>query len=740
MSSVSYVNREAPLQADGVATLLQGEASGVAFDMLENIVLVKDAGTPANDAYGDIPTLVTTSRSTVGYRFNDLGLLEEVPANTARFQYDHITRRPIGLLSEPVATFLTKHCQDLTQVEWVATNITPSKDQVGLFGTENSASSITATSANGTILQAITSASTSRSFSAYLKRLVGTGAVEMTMDGGATWVDVTVPSGNFKRVDIPTQTLADPSFGFRLAVSGDQIAVDLAYGENGAVASVSPHITTTAAPLTRGPETHTFSLANTPWSDTAGTVYIEIESGVASSVSTTIGEINDGTGSEVHRFLVAATSAYQILDGGALVSNVSITNIAYGENINRYCATFGPNFAQGALNGKSGSADTSLTLPTCTNFQIGGSLNGIRLRGFIRKLIFIPRTSTEAEIAALSLVGWPGTSPDVNVAPNADVLSYSDYAGTKTATVDYVSIVRPISGDPNGFDAVTPGMRLEFVTSAPTFTVHMTNTALLNQALDTNDHVLIYADGVLVREAILPDGGGDLAYQIDFTTAEQRTISVVAPYGGSISHRGITVPNGYSVSLAPSRDALPSAVFCGGSRVNGYDAKGPNVLNVPRETWTELLCINKGWQQFNLGAAGRELVSADGTLAGDLNPDIAFLQADTNDLFAQTSLVDYKAKLTAFISAFRAGAPTCRLYVITSIWIPASIDNMTIKIADYRTAAAEALTAIGDANNIIVDGLTLVTNSTSSIPDGLHPNEVGSGEWATNIAAVVSVS
>ncbi|CCV14990.1 hypothetical protein [Mesorhizobium sp. STM 4661] len=59
--------------------------------------------------------------------------------------------------------------------------------------------------------------------------------------------------------------------------------------------------------------------------------------------------------------------------------------------------------------------------------------------------------------------------------------------------------------------------------------------------------------------------------------------------------------------------------------------------------------------------------------------------------------------------------------------------------SSFRQATADALTELADTNNILVNGLSLATNSTASQTDGVHPNAVGSPEWATAIAPLVSV-
>jgi len=155
---------------------------------------------------------------------------------------------PLGLLIEEARTNVVLHNRDLTNAAWtLGATMTRAKNQIGIDGVANSASSITggAVSATNTILQAITLTSSARFQSAYVKRLVGTGVVNMTTDGGTTWTAITVTSA-YTRVTIPTQTLANPSVGFQIMTSTDSIAVDFVQNENGTFAT-SPIFTSTAA-------------------------------------------------------------------------------------------------------------------------------------------------------------------------------------------------------------------------------------------------------------------------------------------------------------------------------------------------------------------------------------------------------------------------------------------------------------------------------------------------------------
>lgn len=112
---------------------------------------------------------------------------------------------------------------------------------------------------------------------------------------------------------------------------------------------------------------------------------------------------------------------------------------------------------------------------------------------------------------------------------------------------------------------------------------------------------------------------------------------------------------------------------------------------------------------------------------------------DYNNRSAQTSLLGFKNSYKTLITNFRAVKPTTKLYAVTSNWIDTAQDALPLKIADYRQATADALTEVADANNILIDGLTLTANSTASIGDGIHPNDVGEAEWAADIAPLVSV-
>lgn len=249
---------------------------------------------------GALPAGMTFTRTTaVATSFNSAGVLVTAAANAPRFDYDPITLRARGLLIELTATNSCLWCRDLTNAAWVKTNVTAAKTQTGIDGVASAASSITASAANGTALQAITLASGVRALSVYVKRLVGTGVVNVTLDG-VTWTPITVTAGWTRVVNV-IQTLANPNIGFQIVTSGDSIAVD--YVQLEATYSTSVILTTTAG-VARGGDVAT--LTPLSWYNaSAGTLLGLIDVGtVPVGSNRPVVSLDDGTTN--NRFLLRA--------------------------------------------------------------------------------------------------------------------------------------------------------------------------------------------------------------------------------------------------------------------------------------------------------------------------------------------------------------------------------------------------------------------------------------------------
>jgi hypothetical protein len=149
-----------------------------------------------------------------------------------------------GLLIEEARTNRLLWNRDATDAAWVKTDVTAAKDQTGIDGVTNAASSLTSTADNGTCIQTITLASGSRTGSVFLKRITGTGNVQVSLDG-STWSTVDLSDTEWRRI-VLSGTVTNPTVGIKLLVSGDAVAMDYGQVEDGAFPT-SPILTTSAS-------------------------------------------------------------------------------------------------------------------------------------------------------------------------------------------------------------------------------------------------------------------------------------------------------------------------------------------------------------------------------------------------------------------------------------------------------------------------------------------------------------
>jgi len=181
------------------------------------------------------------TRSSPAWHFDNNGLLVSAANDVARFDHD-LNGVSLGLLMEGSSTNVALWSRTLAQSAWVKTNASVLKNQLGIDGAVGSASSMTATAANATVLQTVASTVVDHTFSVYLKRLTGTGQVNITVDDGVTWQSVSL-TNVYQRFET-TKTVA-PVFGIQITVNGDSIAMDLAQVEVSSF-STSPIITAAA--------------------------------------------------------------------------------------------------------------------------------------------------------------------------------------------------------------------------------------------------------------------------------------------------------------------------------------------------------------------------------------------------------------------------------------------------------------------------------------------------------------
>jgi hypothetical protein len=175
-----------------------------------------------------------------------------------------------GILIEEARTNRLLWNRDATQTQWVKTNITAVKDQTGIDGVANAASSLTATDDNGTCIQTITLAAGNRTGSVYLKRLTGTGNIQVTLDG-STYSTVDLSDTEWYRI-VLSGSVTNPTVGIKIAVDGDAVAMDYGQVEDGLFVT-SPILTTTAT-ATRALDLAVNTIADQWLNQSGGTILV----------------------------------------------------------------------------------------------------------------------------------------------------------------------------------------------------------------------------------------------------------------------------------------------------------------------------------------------------------------------------------------------------------------------------------------------------------------------------------
>jgi len=303
---------------------------------------------------------------------------------------------------------------------WSKSNVAVAKDQVGIDGATNAATSIAATSNNAVLVQPIVLASGARTSSVYLKRLVGTGAVQVSLDG-TSWSAVDLSSTEWRRI-VLSGTVTNPVVGVRLLTSGDAVAMDYAQVEDGLIAT-SPILTTTAT-VTRAADNATMSApicapildknkstfffesvmrSNLGNSDTAGPV--TVTDAAFSGFNTRLGIMldrglffsvvlmswNDSGGSSDFRPNTLGPSRF------AMPQPYTSYKIAH---------SYTHNYLALALNGQSFGAGGGILYvsPRLAALQIGGpsAYSPVFYSGTIKRIIYIPNLFSPDELLGLA--------------------------------------------------------------------------------------------------------------------------------------------------------------------------------------------------------------------------------------------------------------------------------------------------------------------------------------------------
>lgn len=360
-----------------------------------------------SNTFGASPTF---TRATAGWTKLSTGLWASVASGTPRSFYggfDTTVGTYLGYLPEGARTNSALHSRKLaagvTATEWTESNVTAADDATGIDGVANSASTLTAGANDGTILQSRTIVSAAKTLSAFVRRKTGTGDVFITLDNDATRTDITslINSTTYTRVTM-TQTLADPTFGFKIAVSGDEIEVDMVMLEDSASFASTP-IPTTTSSVTRNADVLTYP--TTGWLNaSAGTIFVDAQ---VATVATDgyLFEVNDGTTNERVTLFVSlgggGTGRLFCADGGATQAIISAGNVSTNTSF-KLTGAYAENDFAASLDGASVGTDTSGTLPTVDSADIGNRVGTSQPFGPIRRVQYFDRRLSNQHLQILT--------------------------------------------------------------------------------------------------------------------------------------------------------------------------------------------------------------------------------------------------------------------------------------------------------------------------------------------------
>lgn len=384
--NVSRQSVTAPLLSAYTCTAIE-DATELPGEIQSDLIWAWDAENETLAPQIGTGTPTFTRAGATAPRVNAAGLIEVVAADTPRFDYDPVTRAIKGLLIEEARTNPVLWNRDLTNAVWAKSNATAAKDQTGVDGVANSASSLTATAANGTCKQAITLASSARSQTVYVKRLVGSGDIYMSMDNEATWSAVAATSA-WTRVSMPTQTLANPTVVLWIVTSGDSIAVDLVQNESGTFAT-SPIPTTTAAVTRNADDCSALLSAISGFSSAEGSLFVDaLPRAGTGEVHRAAWLVEDAAGLYASNIQVQSVSA--LSDFGVSAGGVPQVSLAPGTvPVNgpyRQAAAWKLNDFASSLNGGAAVTDSAGSIPPVDKIYMGGYKDVAYCGGHLRKL------------------------------------------------------------------------------------------------------------------------------------------------------------------------------------------------------------------------------------------------------------------------------------------------------------------------------------------------------------------
>lgn len=396
---------------------------------------------------GVLDSRVTFTRGTTATFVGSNGLIQSSAINEPRFDYDPVTLAAKGLLIEEQRTNLVLRSEDFDNAGWTKTNATISANAIAAPNGTVTADKITPTAVSGEhfVRQIITvSAGSTVTASVFVKaggypsirlrcldnaittngfigsldtstgftfgQVVGLGTflgVSATYFGNDWWRISLVGSAGATATSIifDAFVLSGNEFSSSIFIGNGTSGLFLWGAQMEVGAFVTSYIPTVASQVTRSADVATMTGGNfSSWyNQTQGTMIASWSTtSVVTSVTLGVFSVTDGSPAERIQIRRVATSnavGFIVVDGGV---TQYIDQIAASSNINISAFAYRVNDFIGANNGTLGIADTSGTLATVTQAEIGFGQGLTYLNGHLRSISYYSTRLPNATLVSLT--------------------------------------------------------------------------------------------------------------------------------------------------------------------------------------------------------------------------------------------------------------------------------------------------------------------------------------------------
>lgn len=386
---------------------------------------------------------ITFTRASTGRFTGSDGLIQSAAINTPRFDYDPVTLVSKGLLIEEQRTNLLLRSEEFDNASWVKSAASITANAVASPDGTTNADKLVEDTANAPhfVRQNVVGViGTSYTSTVFVKAAERTAATISHFDGAAfcgvsidlsTGVLSAPPSDLGMTNALSTSTVS--AFGngwYRVSVQRTQVTsttlqtrVTTQNGSNGsytgdgtsgvyvwgaqieAGAFATSYIPTVAATVTRSADIATMTGTNfSSWYNQSEGTLVTQSSNFSTASFPVVVAINDGTASNRINHISSTTSANRmsVSTGGVVQAEFTFSNYVTNTIVSEALALKANDFA-GTANAATVGTDTSGTMPTVTQMQLGLQTGGLNaLNGHIRYISYYRTRLPNSTLQALT--------------------------------------------------------------------------------------------------------------------------------------------------------------------------------------------------------------------------------------------------------------------------------------------------------------------------------------------------